>query len=296
MASRDFPIVGDSLALGYRFQRYWDDSMASAFFFGELGAGLFLASALYGSTIGMIAGVAVTAVLKTYFHMAHMGVAERAWRAILRPDRSWISRGLISIICFTGFGALHILITLFSAGGGGLASAIQYLAMLSALVVMCYHGFAIADSPSIAFWNTGMMPVSSLAYSSLAGLSVLAVLGGGNPARQLLPLPPVHTAGLVTVIVTLLVMLALMNGANRGSPGARKSLDLLVREGPYVKWFVGGVLLGGLVLPLLLMLAPANFIVNLLIAMLVLGGYFTFRVLVFKVGLYDPLISFAPES
>jgi hypothetical protein len=27
-----------------------------------------------------------------------------------------------------------------------------------------------------------------------------------------------------------------------------------------------------------------------------LGGYYAFRVLVFKVGLYDPIISFAPQS
>ena len=81
MATRDFPIVGDSLALGYRFQRHWDNSMATAFFFGELGAGLFLIGALYGSLVTMIVGVATTAILKTYFHMAHMGVPGRAWRA-----------------------------------------------------------------------------------------------------------------------------------------------------------------------------------------------------------------------
>jgi len=30
---------GDSFVLGYRFQNYWDFHMATAFFFGELGAG-----------------------------------------------------------------------------------------------------------------------------------------------------------------------------------------------------------------------------------------------------------------
>jgi hypothetical protein len=35
---------------------------------------------------------------------------------------------------------------------------------------------------------------------------------------------------------------------------------------------------------------------DLLIALGVLAGYYTFRSLVFKVGLYDPIISFAPES
>jgi DMSO reductase anchor subunit len=296
MASREFPIVGDSLALGYRFQRYWNDSMATAFYFGELGAGLFLVSALYGSTIGMITGVAITAVLKTWFHMAHMGVPERAWRAILRPDRSWISRGLISIVCFSGTAILHILLTVFGADEGTFAWLVQLAAILSALVVMTYHGFAIADSPSISFWNTGLMPVSSLSYSALGGLALLGVLDRASGASGLGPLPSAHDASLLLVIVTFIIVLALMQGANRGSPGARKSLNLLIREGPYVKWFLGGVLLAGLVLPFVLLLVPTSFIVDLLFAALVLAGYYAFRVLVFKVGLYDPVISFAPES
>ena len=176
MATREFPIVGDNLVLGYRFQRYWDVSMANAFFCGELGAGLFLAGLLYGSTISMIAGVCITGLLKTYFHLSHMGVPGRSWRALLRPDRSWISRGFISIVCFTGAAILHILLndtallgTLGLDGNSaiqGFAWIVQLAAILSALFVMTYHGFAIADSPSISFWNTGLMPVSSLCYSA----------------------------------------------------------------------------------------------------------------------------------
>lgn len=296
MASREYPIVGDSLALGFRFQRYWDDSMASAFYFGELGAGLFLVSALYGSTIGIICGVAITAVLKTWFHMAHMGVAARAWRAILRPDRSWISRGLISIVFFSGFGILHILFTVFGDGTAALAGPVKVLAMLSALVVMTYHGFAIADSPSISFWNTGLMPVSSLAYSGTSGLVLLTVLDSAAAAGQASALPPTNLVAHAMVVVTFVIVLALLQGANRGSPGARKSLSLLIKDGPFVKWFLGVVLLGGLILPFLLLFAPPMFLVNLLMAILVLGGYYAFRVLVFKVGLYDPPISFAPEN
>jgi hypothetical protein len=176
MASREFPIVGDSLVLGYRFQRYWDDAMARAFFCGELGAGLFLVGALYGSLICMIVGVGITAILKTYFHLSHMGVPARSWRAMLRPDRSWISRGAISIVLFTGAAVLHILLN-----GFGLAETLGAVAYqrncslvkivpLLALFVMMYHGFAISDSTSISFWNTGLMPISSLAYSALGGM------------------------------------------------------------------------------------------------------------------------------
>jgi len=307
MASRVFPIVGDNLELGYRYQRYWDQSMANAFFCGELGAGCFLAGLLYHSNITMIVGVCITAILKTYFHLSHMGVPDRSWRAILRPDRSWISRGAISIVLFSGAGILHILLNGFglsetfgldaSAAGRGFAGFIHIAAAAAAMFVMVYHGFAIADSASISFWNTGLMPVSSFSYSFMSGL-VLAMNLDPSASSTLGTslLPPAHSASLMLVVVTAIMVLALLQGANRGSPGARMSLRLLTRQGPYVKWFYGVVLIVGFVVPFLLLLAPQSGMGDLLTAVCVLAGYYAFRSLVFKVGLYDPIISFAPES
>ena len=303
MASRVFPIVGDSLELGYRYQRYWSQSIANAFFCGELGAGLFLVGLLYNSVISMIVGICITAILKTYFHLAHMGVPERSWRAMLRPDRSWISRGAISIVLFTGAGILYIA---FSGGfgdwlkdlfGSGFTSFIHIAAMAIAMFVMLYHGFAIADSSAIAFWNTGLMPISSFSYSFLGGLVLAASLDPKTTAMaEGSLLPPVHSASLLLVVITAIMVLALLQGARRGSPGAKMSLRLLTKEGPFVKWFFGGVLIVGFVVPFLLLLLPGSWFVSLLIAVSVLVGYFSFRSLVFKVGLYDPIISFAPES
>ncbi len=307
MASRVFPIVGDSLELGYRYQRYWNQSIANAFFCGELGAGIFLVGLLYGSNISMILGVCITAILKTYFHLAHMGVPERSWRAILRPDRSWISRGAISIVLFTGAGILHIAINgfgLFDALGlGGSAAAtgfawfIKIAATVIAMFVMVYHGFAIADSSAISFWNTGLMPISSFSYSFLSGLVVAMSLDPtATSTLGISLLPPAHSAALLMVIITAIMVLALLQAAHRGSPGARMSLRLLTRQGPLVKWFIGIVLVVGFVVPLILLLGAASRMGDLLIAVCVLAGYYAFRSLVFKVGLYDPVISFAPES
>jgi formate-dependent nitrite reductase membrane component NrfD len=306
MATRDFPIVGDSLALGYRFQRHWNQSMANAFFCGELGAGVFLAAFLYGSVVGMIVGVLITAILKTYFHLSHMGVPERSWRAILRPDRSWISRGAISIVFFTGAAILYIVLGRLGllgwlgladgAFGQGLLWLVQLVAVVFAMVVMVYHGFAIADSSSIAFWNTGLMPVSSFSYSFFSGLVVTMNLDPRAGAEAVGMMPPIHSAALIALVLTIIVLAAMLQAANRGAPGARKSLGLLLREGPYVKAFYGLVVLAGLVLPFVLLFAPSSRISDVLILVGVLAGYYTFRSLVFKVGLYDPIISFAPES
>jgi hypothetical protein len=118
--------------------------------------------------------------------------------------------------------------------------------------------------------------------------------GAGAGAVGLMP--PIHSAALIGVVLTTLIVLALLQAANRGSPGAKMSMKLLLRVGPYVKWFYGLVMLAGLVLPFLLLLTQSSRAGDLLIAAGVLAGYYAFRSLVFKVGLYDPIISFAPES
>ena len=270
--------------------------MAAAFFCCELGAGIFMVSMYLGFMPGMAIGLIFAGIGKPYFHLAHMGVPLKSWRAILRPDRSWISRGLISIIVFSGSAFLHILMTAFGNPDSTLASLIQALAIVAALVVMTYHGFAIADSTSISFWNTGLMPVTSLIYSALAGVMVALNLAPAAAQSGVGVLPAGHDAALILVVVAAVALAAMLNGANRGSPGARKSLHLLIKNGPYVKWFWGAVVAAGLVLPfLLLSLLEPNRALYLLAALGVLGGYFAFRVLVFKVGLYDPIISFAKQ-
>ena len=65
--------------------------MAVAFFAAEVGTGLFLVSYYFDLMLGMILGVALAGTLKPYFHLAHMGVPGKSIRALLRPDRSWIS-------------------------------------------------------------------------------------------------------------------------------------------------------------------------------------------------------------
>lgn len=294
-SARDLPIVGDSFNVGYRFQRYWDTPMANAFFFGELGAGLFLVSLIFGSAAGMIAGLLITGILKTWFHLSHMGVPMKSWRAIIRPDRSWISRGLLGIVFMIGLGGAYALLTALDLQAAwGLSPVVVLLLKLgagaAALVVMTYQGFAMSHSTAIALWNTGLMPVSSLVYAATGGV-MLALVGGVVPAdsRALL----VNVAlGLLLVLVV--VLLSLLHGAHHGSPGGRKSVELLTRT-HYAAWFYGVVWAVGLAMPALaLWFGGGSFVALLVAAAGMLAGYYAFRVLVFKAGVYEPIMNFRP--
>ncbi len=302
MATDQPTIVGDSFALGYRFQRYWNASMASAFFFGELGAGLFIVSMFYGVVPGMIGGLVATGLLKAYFHLAHMGVPANSWRAIMRPDRAWISRGIIAIAVFVVFGVAHVLLEMggifgleFGAVGGALPQAIKTIAVLAALGVLLYHGFLISHSSAISLWSTGLMPVVSIVYALLGGAALTAALGWNALAAEVPDdMLSLHALTLILLAALAVVLFSLMYAALNGSPGAKVSMNLLLK-GPFAKFFVPLVTGVGLALPLLLLLwAPATDVTSLIVAVAILVGYYAFRVFIFKAGVYDPIMSFAP--
>lgn len=298
MAAQDLPIVGDSFAVGFRFQRHWDSSMANAFFFGELGAGFFLVSLLVGFHAGMIAGILITAVLKSFFHLTHMGVPGRSWRAILRPDRSWVSRGLIGIVALVAFGGSYAVVKTFGlAEAWGLPSflmlLLEALAIAAAVVVMTYQGFAMSHSTAIALWSTGLMPVSSLVYAVTAGmmLTLACMALGLYDAAQGAELVLSGIAiGLLFVIG--IVLLALLHGAHHGSPGGRKSVEVLTRTF-YAKPFLGIVWGVGIALPLVaLALGGGTPGGSVIAAAAMLAGYYAFRQLMFKAGVFEPIMSF----
>lgn len=279
-------MVGDSFRLGYRFQRHWDVSMAGAFFCGELGAGLFLVAMVYGSLEGLILGLVLTGIGKPILHLAHMGVPGKSWRAILRPDRSWTSRGLMALVLFSGAGALHAIdVILGHVVPFGIA--LQVLAGASALVVMTYQGFSLSHSTAIALWSTAMMPFSSLLYALTGGVVITLLL---QAESQLVFL----AIGLLPAI--LVMLLSILHAAYHGSPGGRVSAELLIRT-RYATWFHGVVVAVGIVLPVaLLWLDGGTLIARAVAAAGMLAGFYAFRVLIFKAGVYEPVMSFGVQG
>jgi formate-dependent nitrite reductase membrane component NrfD len=282
-------MAGDSFRLGYRFQRHWDVSMASAFFCGEVGAGLFFVAMLCGSSAGMVLGLAITGIGKPAFHLTHMGIPRRSWRAILRPDRSWISRGLIGIVAFCGFGVLY---AADAIAGGVLPAAARTslgaLAAAAALVVMTYQGFAMAQSSAIALWSTASMPLASLLYALLSGamlvLAVQPAVGGHGVALARVAM------GLLAA--TAMMLFSLLYTAHRASPAARLSAELLTRT-RYAAWFHGLVVGAGIVLPLVALALYSDPMSRLIAALGALSGFYAFRILIFKAGVYQPVVNLA---
>ncbi len=286
---------GDSLRVGYRFQRHWDNSMAYAFICAELGAGTFFVSLLLDCMAGMIVGLVLVSTGKPYFHLAHMGVPMKSWRAMLRPDRSWISRGLLALGIMIGAGVLYVMAPMFGeqfgiASDSWQVGVLKVTSAIFALVVMTYQGFAMSHSTAIGIWSSGIIPMASLLYSLTIGLAVTRAL---QPIAQ--------TSDLVDTQLLLLLGLTgmhlmLLHGAWHGSPGARTSVELLLRS-VYAKWFWGLVVVVGIILPaLILWTTPVGTTATIASAVSILAGFMAWRILIFKIGVYEPIMSMNPFS
>lgn len=287
MAQPNKRLVGNSFKLGYRLQSYWGTSMAIAFFAAELGTGTFLISLYFDYLLGMILGLAVAGTLKPYFHLTHMGVPQKSWRALLRPDRSWISRGAIAIGVLIGCGALYVVDRAVGVLPAQLASIVKILAVAAGLVVICYQGMAMSASESFTLWASPLVPAVSVSYALTAGSLTVLTIGWGalNAAQQ---------AGLTQLLEALLLLdFALVAGillfASNKSQGGAFSVEMLLK-GELSGAFRNLVMLLGLVVPLVLLFVAGSqqmVVAAAWLAMLV--GFYNFRTLMFQAAVYEPI-------
>ena len=281
-------LVGNSFKLGYRLQSYWDTSMAIAFFSAEVGTGLFLVSYFLDLIPGMILGLVIAGTLKPYLHLAHMGVPSRSWRALIRPDRSWISRGAISIGVLIGFGTLYVADRSLGLGlPASLSALVGYLAVAAALVVMCYQGMAMADSEAFTLWASPLVPLASVCYALTAGVMLALTIGWsalGAKQQELLA-----TLAWIMPVVDLLVVIGILLFAKGKSKGGAFSVEMLL-HGEYAGRFRNFVLILGFVVPVVLVVAAGGArLVIMLATAAMLIGFCTFRILMFKAAVFEPI-------
>lgn len=292
MHSKIYQVVGDEFQLGYRHQDYWGWKIAFAFFFGEVGAGLFFISAFYNFFLGMFIGWIMVSVFKPTALFMHLGQPMRAWRAIMGLGHSWISRGLLASVLYTGFGGIHMLNQYFQVLPSALSTLVFAIAMLSCLGVMIYLGFVLSYSPAITLWDTGLMPVISLTYGLLGGVTLVLLFGfnsflAGSP--ETIKLLKALELGLVLFCAVILA--SFLHGATYGSDAGARSVSLLLKE-RFAKWFISCVVLVGIALTALLTtVAPVTLAALLAVAVAELVGDIGLKILLFKAGTYQTAVS-----
>ena len=166
-----------------RQQQWIDDKgifLWLAFFFSEIGAGLYFMSLFYSYKPGLVLGWLITLVLGGVIHILYLGNPMRAWRMIMKPKTSELSRGIWVIMAFALFGFFQIL-----ASDGFNMFANLILGILCLLIIS--HGFATMNViRALPAWSSTMVLPLSVISGVWVGSQILqfmlVVSGSGHIA------------------------------------------------------------------------------------------------------------------
>jgi len=293
-------------------QTVWGVPHASWFFAMGVGGALFINRLIFGIELGRFYGMIVADLLSMIvigvgglILIADLGKPLRVLRALMNPRTSWISIGAICdfifltvaglwVICDFEWGGGHPLAHLPWAGNSTLGIAFQSVAAVAAFIVIIYPGLVLAYSPSIPFWNTTLIPLQFLAFAFASALGLVPIFAVVNPASPEL-LGDCANLDLIVLASALLLFLAHILQGAYGQMAARISVKRLMREDLNLP-FVWGTLVGGILVPLLLVLngnAPDSEVQLVVLAsagvFTLVGNWFS-KYTIIKAGIYAPLL------
>ncbi len=262
-----------------------------AFFFIELGAGMFLVSSIFGVLLGEFLGWLICAVLGGGFHLLHLGHPMRFYRMVLRPQTSWVSRGLMFVVAFLILGGLQMV---FSTRGSSSLTLLVVVNIFAFLTVI-YGGFAMNYINGIPFWNSALLPVlyAVAGFWGGAGLSMAVLLNSGASPETVLGVEELSRGLLVAFVVIFPTYLV---AARYGLPSGKASVSEIVGGRLWLLFWIVVVFLG-LVVPIGVVIyslvvglkETSLILLYLSIAFELLGDLFL-RYLILKNGFYNPLV------
>lgn len=269
-------------------QEEWGWLLALDLFFAGMGAALFLFFLMFSLPpwVALLAlGFVVLGAIILFLELGH---PLRAWRALARPFSSWISRGVILVAVFLIFGALCSASAFDSLAwlapeSEAAKRIIAALAAISALFVILYPGFVLAASPSIPFWNSPLLPVLFLTHSLMVASGLLLLLASLGLASG--HLQGLRFLGEVLIIVNLALGIIYLTVSRSSGLAQRESVRRL-KKGFLGLLFQGGVMLAGMVIPLLMVIWLPSGLAFAGLFMLI--GGLLFRYCLLKAGVYVP--------
>ncbi len=255
-----------------------------AFFFSEIGAGLYFMSMFFNYKAGLAIGWFITLVLGGFIHILYLGNPKRTWRMFLKPGSSELSRGLWIISIFALLGFIQII-----AKGGFNPVFDVIMGILCILIIM--HGFSTMNViRALPAWSSTMV----LPLSLISGVWV-----GSQILQFMLCISMPHAAAALEVwselflLVYIGVIALYLWGTFHSSETAQFSINRLLK-GDISKRFYAGVLAAGMFIPLVLTLIMWGGNVNIFVVFLrlvfVFAGDIALRYAIMKSAVYTPLL------
>jgi formate-dependent nitrite reductase membrane component NrfD len=270
----------------YTPQRDWIEGpgvlIALALFFGGISGGLYLASLYFDSMVGMFVAW-LLAMVTGMTDMAHLSKKQRFWRMLLKPKTSWISRGFIIIWLFLGAAAIQLALSQWAPGAAEIA--FKVIAGILAFGVAVYSGFVVGYVGAIKIWNSAIMPILFVISGLAGGLAILLAITLGDTAQSL------NVVNIMrAVLIGYAVFVAIYLWVSTYESEVARDSAIRILRGNIAPIFWIGVVLLGIVIPIILLFATsltATFIVSLIFV--IIGGV-ALRYVILKAGVYTPLL------
>ncbi|MHB8091235.1 MAG: NrfD/PsrC family molybdoenzyme membrane anchor subunit [Syntrophales bacterium] len=282
--------------VSYTPQTEWIDKggvkLWLAFFFIELGAGMFFIASLFDNIVAMTVGWIFCEVLGGGLHLLYLGKPFRFWRMALSSGwkTSWISRGIMFVSLFFVLGAIHIILLKSGVRVTGFLIAADIFAFLTVI----YGGFAMNYVNGISLWNTALLPVlygvSGLWGGAELTLGIALATGAVEIGPAIEEWIRILLAGYLFLIPVYLISVRYTS----------KLGQVTIRYMVFGKWspiFWGVVVALGMVVPSISVIVSLAVGIEggsmaLLYAAVLSGliGDLAMRYLLLKCGLYSPLV------
>lgn len=262
-----------------------------AFFFIELGAGMFFIASLFHNLAAMITGWIICGALGGGTHLLYLGKPLRFWRMLFSSGwkTSWISRGLGFVSFFLLLGLIGIIISF----AGTMPIALVVATNVFAFLTIIYGGFAMNYVVGIRLWNTALLPIlfviSGLWGGAEVSMGITVATGSVSTGVAIEEWIRILLIGFVLIIPVYLISVRYTSLSGEAS--------VLFILGKWSPLFWLGVIILGMVIPLTAVIN--SFIIGLeqtppafLYAAILSGllGDLATRYIILRCGLYCPLI------
>lgn len=290
-------IISPEWMVTYTPQEEWIEGKGAflwlAFFFSEIGAGIYFVSLFMNFRPGWMVGWLVSLVLGGLAHVAYLGKPFRGWRILLQPGSSELSRGLWVILLFAVIGFFQVLPIVISdlpwKGDGSALKAIMGIIC----ILMITHGFlTMSVVRALPLWNSSMMIPLSLVSGIWVGshtVEMISFFMGRD-----LSVAELWTRWSLLGYMGILAMF--LWGSIHSSETARVSIKRLLMGSSSTRFYIGVIAIGILV-PLVITLfvwgsgierLGGGIIVLRFVCVMI--GDLTMRYHIMKGALYTPIV------
>jgi sulfite dehydrogenase (quinone) subunit SoeC len=262
-----------------------------AFYTGGLGGGLYLISVFFNNLIGLCIGWFIVVAIKGSLHFMYLGKPSRFWRLMMRPQSSWLSRGLWFVLSFAGLGLIQILLSVFWPEQNALIMGFKFAAGVLAICVATYTGFVLNNVKGVPFWGLPILPLLFVACGILGGFGLTVGIG---IFHENVNMAAAEMGSRIMLIVNVLLIGLYLFLVSRKEAMGKQSVLYQIR-GSISPIFWTYVVILGLIIPALIAVyslfagEATPVIIILGVACEITGGVML-RYCVLKSGMYNPLI------